>query len=108
MTKKAFILLAAGVLIVSGLLPLEQAAADGFKGKTYAPLVQPDADEIPLAQQKVSPLGNFVINVPWRTIDVVCDGEVNPAEWSDAARYDISDTSGQGEVPSLDGAQIQR
>jgi hypothetical protein len=42
------------------------------------------------------PVHNFIMYVPWRTEDVVCDGFVDPTtEWSDAALYDISDTSGQ-------------
>ena len=46
--------------------------------------------------EKDSPLGIFDIYVPWQSIPVNCDGFVDPgSEWADAAKYDISDTSGQ-------------
>ena len=102
MTRRTLVIVALCELLIFGLFSLDHVfAASTSKGKTYAPLVQPDISEIPPVAEKPSPLGHFVINVPLKTVDVVCDGVVDAMEWSDASRYDISDTSGQGEIPPV-------
>jgi hypothetical protein len=83
-------------------------AAFSFSGHVFGEPVHtgmtigPGASEItplrPPEVDKHSPLGDFVMSVPWKTQGVTCDGAVDVAiEWSDAALYDISDTSGQND-----------
>jgi len=98
MKRTAFAVVACA-LLVFGLLPIGYASAERVStGNAYLPGV-PVIDQVkPPAMDKHSPLGYFVMYAPWMTQTVNCDGVVDVAtEWSDAAHYDISDTSGQSD-----------
>jgi len=101
MTKKVLVLVAICELLIASLFTLGDVSSAGATVRKSLHLADPLLPEPATDPEKVSPLGNFVLNVPWRTVAVVCDGVVDVAEWSDAAHYDISDTSGQGEIPPI-------
>ena len=97
MSKRSLFVVLVCSLLVLGLFPSGHAYAENI-----SPSIAPASKPLPATRvsppeaDKHSPLGRFIMYVPWQTQPVTCNGVVDVAiEWSDAAYYDISDTSGQ-------------
>ena len=101
MIRTTLVIVAVCALLAFGMFFSSYVSAASAIDSKSLHLIGPVLPESAPMSEKVSPLGHFVINVPWKTEAVVCDGVVDPMEWSDASRYDISDTSGQGEIPPI-------
>jgi hypothetical protein len=99
MKRKQVAFVVACALLFSWALTVSHVSAERVStGMAYMPGI-PVMDQVRSPEMdKHSPLGYFVMYAPWMTQTVNCDGVVDVAgEWSDAAYYDISDTSGQSD-----------
>ncbi len=95
--RKALFIVTACAMLVSGLQPVVHASIEyASPSITSALKLLPATRVSPPEGDKHSPLGRFIMYVPWQTQNVTCDGVVDVAmEWSDANYYDISDFTGQ-------------